>query len=140
MHGQVRDGRRHRLRDLLPWSGRRREPDGRVPGEAGSVGPRCHRRRRWRRRPRRRGQATRRGHASTSAKRSHHGIVGLAYLPDGNLLFTTHVGQLYRIEPRQSAPAAVTALGDWPVQAPAYGASLFALGGREGSGDGGFQD
>jgi len=62
---------------------------------------------------------------------SHHGIVGLAYLPDGNLLFTTHVGQLYQIAPKQGAPAAVTALGDWPVQAPAYAPSLFALGGRE---------
>jgi len=62
---------------------------------------------------------------------SHHGIVGLAYLPDGNLLFTTHVGQLYRIEPRQGMPAALTALGDWPLQAPTYAPSLFALGGRD---------
>ncbi len=62
---------------------------------------------------------------------SHHGIVGLAYLPDGNLLFTTHAGQLYRIAPRQATPAVVTALGDWPLQAPAYAPSLFALGGRD---------
>jgi hypothetical protein len=61
---------------------------------------------------------------------SNHGIVGLAYLPDGSLLFTTHVGHLYRVEPRHGAPAAVTTLGDWPLQAPAYAPSLFALGGR----------
>ncbi len=70
------------------------------------------------------------GYLGRVTPQSHHGIVGLAYLPDGNLLFTTHVGQLYRIEPRQGAPAAVTALGDWPMQAPAYAPSLYALGGR----------
>ncbi|WP_162911102.1 hypothetical protein [Azohydromonas sediminis] len=61
---------------------------------------------------------------------ANHGIVGLAYLPDGNLLFTTHVGHLYRIEPRAEGPARVTSLGPWPAQAPAYAPSLFALGGR----------
>lgn len=62
---------------------------------------------------------------------ANHGIVGVAYLSDGNLLFTTHVGHLYRIEPRPGAPSRVTALGAWPPGAPAYGPSLFALGGRD---------
>jgi hypothetical protein len=61
---------------------------------------------------------------------SNHGMVGLAYLPDGKLLFTTHIGHLYRIEPRQGAPASVTALGAWPADRPSYAPSLFALGGR----------
>ncbi len=61
---------------------------------------------------------------------ANHGIVGLAYLPDGSLLFTTHVGHLYRVEPRPGMPAAVTAVGAWPPQGSAYAPSLFALGGR----------
>lgn len=61
---------------------------------------------------------------------ANHGIVGLAYLPGGSLLFTTHVGYLYRIEPRAGGLAAVTSLGPSPANAPAYAPSLFALGGR----------
>ena len=41
------------------------------------------------------------------AARSNHGIVGLAYLPDGRLLFTTHRGQLYVVEPKGAQPAKV---------------------------------
>lgn len=62
---------------------------------------------------------------------ANHGIVGLAYLGSGSLLFTTHVGHLYRIEPRQGAPAQVISVGPWPPGVPAYGPSLFALGGRD---------
>lgn len=61
---------------------------------------------------------------------ANHGIVGLACLPDGDLLFTTHVGHLYRIEPRANGPARVTSLRPWPPHAPAYAPSLFALGAR----------
>lgn len=61
---------------------------------------------------------------------TNHGIVGLAYLADGSLLFTTHIGQLYRIEPRDGGPATVTALGWWYPEGKAYAPSLFALGGN----------
>lgn len=59
-----------------------------------------------------------------------HGIVALVYLPDGRMLFTTHPGYLYQIEPRAAGPATVRAIG-WlhPDGKPAYIASLFALGG-----------
>ena len=59
----------------------------------------------------------------------NHGIVGLAFLRDGSLLFTTHRGQLYRIEPRPRSPAEVTALGWFHPQGEAYAPSLFSLGG-----------
>ena len=58
----------------------------------------------------------------------NHGIVGLAFLQDGSLLFTTHSGQLYRVEPRRRAPARVTALGWFHPEGEAYAPSLFALG------------
>jgi hypothetical protein len=60
----------------------------------------------------------------------NHGIVGLAYLPDGRLLFTTHRGHLYVIEPQPGAAARVSALGWFHPGGEAYAASLFAVGGN----------
>ena len=60
---------------------------------------------------------------------SNHGIVGLAYLPDGRMVFTTHIGHLYMIEPREKAPATVTALGWFHPDGEAYAPSLFSFGG-----------
>lgn len=59
-----------------------------------------------------------------------HGIVGLAALADGRSLFTTHAGHLYSIEPRESAPARVSAVGWFHPQGASYAPSLFALDGR----------
>ena len=58
----------------------------------------------------------------------NHGIIGLAFLQDGSLLFTTHSGQLYRVEPQPRAAAQVTALGWFHPEGEAYAPSLFALG------------
>jgi len=60
---------------------------------------------------------------------ANHGIVGLAYLPDGRLLFTTHRGHLYAIDPRGAGAAAVSALGWLHREGEAYAPSLFFLGG-----------
>jgi len=60
---------------------------------------------------------------------SNHGIVGLAFLPDGRLLFTTHRGHLYAIDPRGSGAAVVTPLGWFHPNGEAYAPSLFFLGG-----------
>lgn len=59
-----------------------------------------------------------------------HGIVGLAALADGRSLFTTHAGHLYSIEPREGAPAQVSAAGWFHPQGASYAPSLFALDGR----------
>ncbi len=59
---------------------------------------------------------------------ANHGIVGLVYLADGRLLFTTHRGQLYLIQPRIDLPALVTAIGWFHPDGEAYAPSLFALG------------
>ncbi len=60
---------------------------------------------------------------------ANHGVVGLAYLSDGRLVFTTHVGQLYVIDPHGSGPAVVKPLGSFHPQGEAYAPSLFSLGG-----------
>lgn len=60
---------------------------------------------------------------------SNHGIVGLAYLPDGRMMFTTHVGYLYMIEPRAKTNAVVTAVGWFHPDGKAYAPSLFSFGG-----------
>jgi hypothetical protein len=59
----------------------------------------------------------------------NHGIVGLAYLPDGRLVFTTHRGQLYVLEPKGGRPAKLTAAGWFHPRGEAYAPSLFPLGG-----------
>ena len=65
----------------------------------------------------------------TLSPHANHGIVGLVYLADGRLLFTTHRGQLYMIQPRADLPALVTAIGWFHPDGEAYAPSLFALGG-----------
>jgi hypothetical protein len=61
---------------------------------------------------------------------SNHGIVALAYLPDGRMLFSTHLGHLYRIEPRQDERSPVTAVGWLHREGQAYAPSLFSFGGN----------
>ena len=60
---------------------------------------------------------------------SNHGIVGLAYLPDGRMVFATHLGRLYLIEPGESGPAGVIDAGWLHPDGPVYAPSLFALSG-----------
>jgi hypothetical protein len=60
---------------------------------------------------------------------SNHGIIGLAYLPDGRIVFTTHVGQLYLIEPREKMNALVKPLGWFHPDGESYVPSLFSFGG-----------
>jgi len=64
----------------------------------------------------------------TRSPSANHGIVGIVYLADGRLLFTTHRGQLYMIQPRSGLPALVTPLGWFHPDGEAYAPSLFALG------------
>ena len=59
----------------------------------------------------------------------NHGIVGLAYRPSGELLFTTHPGHLYAIEARGDGPAQVRSLGWMGSNRNTYTPSLFVLGG-----------
>jgi hypothetical protein len=66
----------------------------------------------------------------TLSPSANHGIVGLVYLADGRLLFTTHRGQLYMIQPGSDGPARVTAIGWFHPDGEAYAPSLFALGGN----------
>lgn len=61
---------------------------------------------------------------------SNHGIIALAYLPGGRMLFATHAGYLYLIEPRDGGPAKVTAVGWLHPSGSAYTPSLFSLGGN----------
>lgn len=60
---------------------------------------------------------------------SNHGIVGLAYLPDGRMLFTTHLGHVYVVEPQPGKPSKVTAAGWFHPTGESYPPSLFPLGG-----------
>ena len=61
---------------------------------------------------------------------SNHGIVGLAYLVDGRMLFTTDRGQLYLIEPKRDSHAVVTAVGWFHPEGEAYAPSLFSFDGK----------
>jgi hypothetical protein len=62
------------------------------------------------------------------APAANHGIVGIAYLPDGRIAFTTHVGRLYVIRPQGAGPAEVTDAGWFHPEGPVYPPSLFAFG------------
>ena len=64
------------------------------------------------------------------APAANHGIVGLAYFPDGRIAFTTHLGRLYLVQPRTHAPAEVVDAGWLHPDGSAYTPSLFALGGN----------
>ena len=59
----------------------------------------------------------------------NHGIVGIAYLPDRRLAFTTHRGQIYEITPADTGPAIVTARGWMHPSGEAYAPGLYAFGG-----------
>lgn len=61
---------------------------------------------------------------------SNHGIVGLAYLPDGRMVLSTHIGYLYLIDPGEPA-ARITGLGWLHPEGTAYAPSLFAYGGNQ---------
>ena len=65
-----------------------------------------------------------------AAPDSNHGIIGLAYLVDGRMLFTTDRGQLYLIEPKRDGHAVVTAVGWFHPGGEAYAPSLFAFDGK----------
>jgi len=60
----------------------------------------------------------------------NHGIVGIAYLPDHRMMFTTHLGQLYEITPNDSGPALVQAMGWIHPSGSVYAPGLYALGGN----------
>lgn len=57
----------------------------------------------------------------------NHGIVGLAYLPDGRMAFTTHIGHLYLIAPDATGKAELIAVGRLHPKGDAYAPSLFQL-------------
>jgi hypothetical protein len=60
----------------------------------------------------------------------NHGIVGIAYLPDHRMMFTTHLGQLYEITPMNSGPSQVRAMGWMHPSGSAYAPGLYAFGGN----------
>jgi hypothetical protein len=62
---------------------------------------------------------------------SNHGITGIAYLADGRMVFTTHRGQLYVIDPHADRPATVTLVGWFHPEGEAYAPSLFSFRGGE---------
>jgi hypothetical protein len=66
----------------------------------------------------------------TGSPGSNHGIVGLAYLADGRIVFTTHRGHLYVIDPTRGGPAVVTPVGWFHPQGEAYAPSLFSFSGK----------
>ncbi len=62
--------------------------------------------------------------------RHSHGIIALAELPDGSIVFGTHNGWLTRIRPSGQGPAEVEQLGWFHPDGPRYSSSLFPHGGR----------
>jgi len=60
----------------------------------------------------------------------NHGLVGLAYLADGRMVFTTQRGYLYLIEPQAGRAAKVSTLGWFHPRPETYAPSLFAVDGR----------
>jgi hypothetical protein len=60
----------------------------------------------------------------------NHGITGLAYLADGRMVFTTHRGYLYLIEPQAGRAAKVSPLGWFHPRPETYAPSLFSVDGR----------
>jgi len=59
----------------------------------------------------------------------NHGIIGLAWLREGDMVFTTHSGYLYRIYPRRGKPAWVVELGTFRPNGGGYSPSLFSIDG-----------
>jgi outer membrane protein assembly factor BamB len=66
----------------------------------------------------------------TESPDANHGIVGLAYLADGRIVFTTHRGHLYAIEPRSGRSASVKAVGWFHPAGEAYAPSMFSFSGN----------
>jgi hypothetical protein len=60
----------------------------------------------------------------------NHGIVGLTYLADGRMAFTTHRGYLYLIEPQPGRAAKVLPVGWFHPRPETYAPSLFSMDGR----------
>jgi hypothetical protein len=60
----------------------------------------------------------------------HHGIVGVSYLADDRVAFTTHTGRLYLVVPTPGGAATVKALGYFHPDGAAYAPSLFAFSGE----------
>ncbi len=59
-----------------------------------------------------------------------HGITGLVELADGTLIFSTHVGYLYKITPHDGGPATVRELGWFHPDGTTYAPSLFTFNGE----------
>jgi hypothetical protein len=57
----------------------------------------------------------------------NHGIIGVTYLADGRLVFTTHRGYLYLIEPQADRAAKVTPVGWFHPRAETYAPSVFSI-------------
>jgi hypothetical protein len=68
-------------------------------------------------------------YAGRGSPESHHGITGLAQLPDGRVAFTTARGRLHLIVPSPGAAARVEDAGWFHPDGEAYAPSLFAYGG-----------
>lgn len=61
----------------------------------------------------------------------HHGIVGYASLANGDLVFTTHEGQLYRLYAARQGKEKLAAYGSIHPQGRAYVPGLFSINGKE---------
>ena len=70
------------------------------------------------------------GYAGAQKPQKSHGITGLAYLADGSMAFSTHMGRLYRITPRDGGPAEVASLGYLHPGGESYAPSLFTFAGE----------
>lgn len=69
-------------------------------------------------------------YADEGSIEENHGIIGLTYLADGRMVFTTHRGYLYLIEPQPGRAAKVLPVGWFHPRAETYAPSLFSIDGR----------
>jgi hypothetical protein len=60
-----------------------------------------------------------------------HGIVGWTFLADGDLLFTTSSGGLWRVHPKQGAAAEITLLGNFHPEGRSYPSALYSFAGTQ---------
>lgn len=65
-----------------------------------------------------------------AAPSKSHGIVGLARLLDGSIVFTTHIGRLYQLKPREEGPAELIDRGWFHPDGEAYAPGLFTFTGQ----------
>jgi hypothetical protein len=61
---------------------------------------------------------------------ANQGIVAMAYLADSRIVFTTHRGHLYSVEPSQGRAATVTPVGWLHPAGESHAASLFSFTGK----------